>query len=152
MIDSDDVLLLREVRAGSGFGPARPRPPVGAQLPPSREVVTTYRLAAPADAAFLDLFDRALVPAAAAAGARLHAAYATEYGANNFPRLPVREGEHVFVWIAGFDDQASCERYQQALASSPRWRERVLPELSPRLIGPPEVRRLAPAARSLARD
>jgi hypothetical protein len=28
--------------------------------------------------------------------------FATERSANNYPRLPVREGEGVFVWLAGF--------------------------------------------------
>ena len=154
MIDSDDVLLLREARPGSGFGaPTQPRAPVGAQAAAdARVIVTTYSFAGPAGAAFLDFFERTLAPAAAQAGAKLLAAYASEYSANNFPRLPVREGENVFVWVAGFDSQAEFERYPQALAESPHWRDEVQPTLSQWLSKPAAVHRLVPAARSLVRD
>lgn len=154
MIDSDDVLLLRETRPGSGFGAATlPRAPVGAQAAAqTRAIVTTYSLAAAVGPDFLDFFERTLAPAAAEAGAKLLAAYATEHSANNFPRLPVREGENVFVWVAGFDDQAAFERYPQALAQSPRWRDEVQPKLSQWLNKPAAAHRLAPATRSLVRD
>lgn len=154
MIDSDNVLLLHEARPGSGFAPAsEPRPPVGAQaVSRACVIVTTYAFATPADAAFLDFVDRTLAPAATAAGANVLAAYATEHSANNFPRLPVREAENVFVWVAGFDSQDEAERYQQALASSLRWRDEVRPKLSQWLIEPPAVRRLVPAARSLTHE
>jgi hypothetical protein len=154
MADSDDVLLLREALPGSGFGAAtQPRAPVGVQATPSAlAIVTTYSFAAPVDEAFLDFFDRTIAPAATLAGAKVLAAYASEHSANNFPRLPVREGENVFVWVAGFGSQADFERYRQALADSPRWRDDVQPKLSQCMSGPPAVRRLVPAARSLVRD
>jgi len=154
MIDSDDVLLLREALPGSGFGAAtQPRAPVGAQAMPSAlAIVTTYSFAAPVDEAFLDFFDLTIAPAARLAGAKVLAAYAAEHSANNFPRLPVREGENVFVWVAGFGSQAEFERHQRALADSPHWRDEVQPKLSQWLSGPPAVRRLVPAARSLVRD
>lgn len=154
MIDSDDVLLLREARPGSGFGAAtQPRAPVGAPATEqTRVIVTTYSFVEPVDAALLDFFERTLAPAAAQAGAKLLAAYATEHSANNFPRLPVREGENAFVWAAGFDSQADFERYQQALTDSPRWRDEVQPKLSQWLSKPPAEHRLVPAARSLVRD
>lgn len=154
MIDSDDVLLLREARPGSGFGAAtQPRAQVGAQAAaPARAIVTTYSLAARVESGFLDFFERTLAPAAVAAGAKLLAAYATEHSANNFPRLPVREGENAFVWVAGFDSRADFERYRQALTDSPRWRDEVQPKLSQWLSKPPAEHRLVPAARSLVRD
>lgn len=154
MIDSDDVLLLHEARPGSGFAPAtQPRPPVGAKATsPARVIVTTYAFAEPVDAAFLDFFEHTLAPAATAAGAKLLAAYATEHSTNNFPPLPVREGENVFVWVAGFATPADHDRYLVALAQSRRWRDEVRPVLSAQLIKSPAVRRLVPAARSLPRD
>ncbi len=154
MLDSDNVLLLREARAGSGFAPAsQPRAAIGTSpAAPPLVVVTTYSFAEAADADFIDFFESTLVPGITAAGAKLLAAYATEQSANNFPRLPVREGENVFVWVAQFDSQAGYERYRRAIDASPHWRDAVQPELSRRLIAPPAVRRLAPAARSLVRD
>jgi quinol monooxygenase YgiN len=154
MIDSDNVLLLREARPGAGFAAAtQPRPPVGAPAtaPQSRVIVTVYTFAEPVDAAFLDFFERALAPAATAAGAKVLAAYASEHGANDFPRLPVREGENVFVWVAGFANQGEYERCLGALARSPQWRDPVQSQLSRWLAKPAEVRYLAPAARSLVR-
>lgn len=154
MIDSDDVLLLHEATPGSGFAPAtHPRPLVDAATrSQARVIVTTYSFAEPVDAAFLEFFEHRLLPGAVDAGATLLAAYVTEHGANNFPNLPVREGENVFVWVAGFDTQADYDRYLAALSLSPRWQDDVQPALSSRLIKPPSVHRLVPAARSLARS
>ncbi|WP_199753512.1 NIPSNAP family protein [Luteimonas cucumeris] len=151
MIDSDNVLLLREARPGSGFAPARsPRPPIDARAStPAMVCVTTYSFGRPVDDAFLDFFEQAIAPAATRAGAKLLAAYASEHGHNDFPQLPVREGENVFVWVAAFASQADHERHFQALSHSPRWRDEVQPHLSRCLVKPAEVRRLTPAARSL---
>lgn len=152
MIDSSNVLLLRPARAGSGFALGG-----GDQLPPGANmgggglvVATIYHFAAPVGADFLAFFERSLAPAVTEAGATLLASFVTENSVNTFPALPVRDGEHVFVWFAGFADQAAYERHLTALAQSPRWRE-ALEELARRLKGPPEVRRLAPTARSRLR-
>ena len=39
------------------------------------------------------------------------ATFTTEYAENTFPALPVRAGEHAFVWFARFDDQAALDRH-----------------------------------------
>lgn len=150
MLDSENVLLLREAWPGSGFPSVRQaRAPVGA--PPRTQalvVVTTYALVKPVDGAFVAFFRDTLAPRAETAGARLHAVFVSEQSANNFPRLPVRP-EHVLAWVASFEDEAAYERYRQAIASDPRWRDEVSPVLAQRLIWPADVRRLRPAARSL---
>ena len=150
MIDSDNVLLLHEARPGSGFALPPSRAALGANTRSGLLVATIYALAAPVDAAFLDFYDAQLAPAARAAGAHVLASYATEHSANNFPRLPVREGEEVFVWVASFANQAGYDAYLATLEHSPAWRE-VIDELTPRLRGPSEVHRLEAAARSLVR-
>ncbi|MFF7455851.1 NIPSNAP family protein [Kitasatospora sp. NPDC008115] len=76
MVDSDDVLLLR----GPGFTPA---PGVSAAL------VTVCHPASPE--AFDAYAERHL-------GAH-HALHRTEHAVNDFPALPVREGEEVRVWF-----------------------------------------------------
>ncbi|MGH8032648.1 MAG: NIPSNAP family protein [Luteimonas sp.] len=151
MIDSDNVLLLREARPGSGFAAATaPRPRIDAPATSTaRVVVTTYAFAAAVDDAFLDFFDATMAPQIAATGARLLATYASADSANNFPRLPVREGEHVFVWVAAFDGDAAVARHAAFVRSSLYWRDAVEARLSQWLIAPAEVRRLMPAARSL---
>lgn len=150
MLDSDNVLLLREAWPGSGFGPSpSPRPPVGA-VPSSPAVVAVnaYALVAPADTAFVDFFRDVLAPRARAAGASVLASFVSEERENNFPRLPVRR-EHVFVWVASFADADAYARYAAALEADPAWRRDVAPVLARRLIWPAEMRLLSPAARSL---
>jgi hypothetical protein len=81
----------------------------------------------------------------------VNAYFVTESSPNTFPKLPVREGEHVFVWFMRFADQASYERHRAALARSKAWRSNVEPELARRLKGASEVLKLSPTARSLWR-
>jgi hypothetical protein len=79
MLDSDDVLLLREIVAVPVFDR-------GTANPESVLYATVWYWAGP----FLDPTER---PNDTLAVLR------TEYAANNFPRLPVREGEHALVWL-----------------------------------------------------
>ena len=151
MIDSDNVLLLRPAAPASGFALDDARPAITAVETPSGLVVATvYAFDAPVDVDFLDFFARELRPAFAAAGARVVASFATESATNTFPRLPVREGEHVFAWFARFDDVAAYEGYRATLAATPGWRD-IAGALSRQLQAPPEVLRLAPTRRSLLR-
>lgn len=150
MIDSDDVRLLRPARPGSGFAlDDADRPPPGATaVPPGLFVATIYTLAAPAADGFADVFQRAVVPELVASGAPPLALFETEPAANGFPRLPVREGEHAFVWFARFADPAAHGRHVTALEGSRQWRDVVRPALGRHLSAPVEVWRLTPTARS----
>jgi hypothetical protein len=69
-------------------------------------VATLYSLDAPVEARFVEFFEGHIRPRFEEAGGRLLAYFVTEPAANNFPRLPVREGEHVFVWFASFASEA----------------------------------------------
>jgi hypothetical protein len=132
MIDSDNVLLLRPAWPGSGFASDGVRAPRGATSSPEGFVIATiFSLAAPATDELVAAFRRAIPALAAEAKA---AAFVTESRANTFPALPVREGEHVFVWFALFEDKASAPELPAELAA--------------RLPKPPEVLRLIPTARS----
>jgi hypothetical protein len=85
MLDSDDVLLLREI----------------VPLPPRADRGDGVLTAAlwfrdrPFDDEFGDWF--------AGQDTGAVAVLSTEYAANDFPALPVREGEHAFVWFARHD-------------------------------------------------
>ncbi|MCP2329415.1 hypothetical protein HDA40_007922 [Hamadaea flava] len=79
MLDSDDVLLLREILAVPVFDR-------GAASPESVLHATVWYWAGPFP-------DPAEIPKDTLAVLR------TEYAANDFPRLPVREGEHALVWL-----------------------------------------------------
>ena len=80
MIGSDNVLLLRPARPGSGF--AEIARPAETTLDRDRRAgllaATIYYLAQPADVAFLEFFERQLAPALRKAGASIDACYTTE--------------------------------------------------------------------------
>ncbi|WIN00363.1 NIPSNAP family protein [Actinoplanes oblitus] len=84
MVDSDDVLLLRAIVAP----PASPR---DAGRPGTVLTATIWYRERPFDEEFTRWFTGQQRDAGAV--------FATEYAENNFPRLPVREGEHAFVWF-----------------------------------------------------
>src|SRR5215470_2275812 len=93
MIDSDNVLLLRPARDGAGVPLAERRR--GARSAAARRIVVTINpLARPADLRRIACFESVIAPALEDAGAHVLGYYVTETSSNNFPRLPVREGEH----------------------------------------------------------
>lgn len=150
IVDSDDVLLLRPARAGSGFAtPSAPRPSLHASTK-GQDLLEAgiCSLDAAADEGFLERFERDLVPRLTSAGAELIGVYVTEASANTYPRLPVREGEHVLVWFAHFDDVDAHHRYEAALLADTAWREAVAQSLLHGLKQPPQRMRLSPTARS----
>src|SRR5947209_5674351 len=87
--------------------------------------------------------------AASATCPRGRARFESEYAKNEFPALPVREGEHAFVWFSRFASALDHERHLLELRRSGEWRETVEPELARRLASPPQVLRLEPTTRSL---
>lgn len=151
MIASDNVRLLRPVNVASGFEPASVnRPSVGAtSVPSGLTVVTIYTIVPHASAGFVDFFDRMVAPEMIASGAPPRAALETEPNENTFPRLPVREGEHAFVWFAEFDDVRAYERHLGRLRASREWSEWKRALLQERLCAPVERWRLNRTARSL---
>lgn len=153
MISWDDVLLLRPAFPGCGFASVGERPSPGTEepKPPGLVTATVYPLAAPSDDGFAGFFEGALAPALAESGAAVLAAFATEPSPNAYPRLPVREGEQVFVWFARFADRAAYAAHVAALAGTERWQNGLAAELADLLEAPPEVRLLAPTPRSRLR-
>lgn len=153
MIDSDNVLLLRPVSENAGFDlRGAMRSPIGTQDASNELIVATiYAFEAPVDADFLAFFAREVEPALRESGAPPIARLVTEYAANTFPALPVREGEHVFVWFAAFVDHAAYALHIAALTRASHWRESIAPSLARRLLQPAQTLRLAPTARSLLR-
>jgi hypothetical protein len=153
MVDVDNVLLLRPVSAHTGFpAPAADRPPVTHTAPPSSLVlVTIYYGDRPFDEEFLCFFEERVRPRLIETGAAPLACFQTEYAENNFPALPVREGEHVFVWFARFAGPDQLDRHLEALNQSPQWTKEAQSALSARLVAVPQQLRLAPTARSLLR-
>jgi quinol monooxygenase YgiN len=149
MVDSDNVLLLRPASAGSGLPMTEaPLAPREAQGPGKGLVIANIvylRSATPGS--FVEFFDKEIKPEWTKRGGSVVAELATETSANNFPRLPVREGERVFVWLGTYANQRAYEEHRHALAQSADWRE-LSGKLSLWTHQPVEVLRLQPTARS----
>jgi NIPSNAP protein len=156
MIDSDNVLLLRPVEPAGGFlvpDRAAAEAPVAGTVGANDALVTAtvYLLRAPASDAFVEFFDSRLGPVMAAAGAPPIARFRTEYARNEFPRLPVREGEHAFVWFSSFASIEAHDRHRLALARALAENPAIAAELERLCASPPQQLRLSPTARSLLR-
>lgn len=144
MVDCDDVLLLRPARPGSGFrldgSVRRALGEVGCGIVEA----TVLNLEPGSDAdEVLVRFDEVVLPAVAASGGTMLAYFLTEPSENTFPALPVREGESVLVWFAGFAHGKSEEHVWR----SARAVTRAVRALEP--VGLPQALRLAPSSRSL---
>jgi hypothetical protein len=150
MIDSDNVLLLRLAHPTSGFSLTQEhRPPPGSGA--TREgfvTATIYSFDAPVNSNFISYFENTIQPVLMEAGAPILAYFVTEDSPNTFPALPVREGENVFVWFAGFREEEAYERHIAELAESKVWKEEILKSLKRRLKRKPEILRLSPTSRS----
>jgi hypothetical protein len=150
MADGSDVLLLRPVDAEAGFAHdpgRRPRRFAAERRGEAGFVVAMiHSFARPLaeDDPFHARFRAEVAPALAVTGAPLLAELVTETAPNPFRRLPVREGEHVFVWFAAYPDRAT-ER------ASARMLSRLLPNLRPLSRSDPVRLVLAPTRRSALR-
>ncbi|GAA4446343.1 NIPSNAP family protein [Phytohabitans houttuyneae] len=123
MVDSDDVLLLKP--AGPVWElPAERRP----QGTPAVLTASIAHLPSPVTQDFRDFFAAEVAPLAP-----VIARFETEYAENTFPDLPVRTGEHVWVWFTRGDVSPG------------------VPALEKWLTGPVQTLRLTPTARSLLR-
>ena len=152
MVDSDDVRLLRPafaVPTPALTYAARPAHDADA-LCQELVIAAIYSLDPPAEDAFLDTFEQTVTPSLAAAGASVLGSFVTERSVNTFPRLPVREGENVFVcfWSPP-DPTASAEELALLLRSGSS--DGTDTEASPPSKGNPSVWRLLPTRRSRLR-
>lgn len=140
MLNSDNVLLLRSARGtrpfASDFG--------------STGVVTISicSLAPGRSQDFAALWEEKCQPLLEASGSRIDATFTTEPTANGFPRLPVREGETVFVWVSAFPDEAHRHASDLALAQNGEWTRTAFPWLDAQLWRPLETAVLTPTRRS----
>jgi hypothetical protein len=144
MLDSDDVLLLRPVQGFALDGAARPAS--GERTPAGLVTVTICPLAPAAAKGLARDFESHVRPQLQRHGARVLASFVTEPARNTFPRLPVREAEFVFVWLAAFADVTMQAAHRAACADDP-----VIDAWIHRLEAMPETLRLTPTPRSLLR-
>ena len=145
ILDSGNVLLLHPARSDSGFKlKTGARPPRGSTTPQDGFVaVTICYFDGSVTNEFIEYFESTLQPALQEAGASILAYFVTEDSPNTYPRLAIREGEHVFVWFAGFRESEAFA----AMLKSKAWKE-ISKSLSQHVSGEPEVLRLTPTPRS----
>ncbi|HLP66065.1 MAG TPA: NIPSNAP family protein [Rhizobium sp.] len=150
MVNSDNVLLLRPAGSVRPFAhnlerqEELERPEASGLI-----VVNTCSLAPGTEDEFARFFEEAALPILRDAGARIDAAFVTERSVNGFPRLPVREGETVFVWFECHRDAESAARFQETLSQNVHWIGDVFPPMDGKCWRRMEVARLAPTSRSL---
>jgi hypothetical protein len=137
MVNSDNVLLLKP--AGN-LQPFRHRPPATPELASHRScpgtiVITTCPLAPHTEADFAALFESEVCALLTRAGARIEATFDVERAANTFARLPVRDGETVFLWVSAFTDGAALNHDHETLGHNARWTSIVFPKLDERMGG-----------------
>lgn len=147
MIDSGNVLLLRPAWPGSGVSThelQRPAPG-GVVVTAGMLDASIFYLHQAADDELLAFCRQSVSPVLTHGGARVLGWYVSETAPNNFPRLPVREGEHVLVGLAMFDSLPAFD----AFVRSGVWSREVQPLLDRWLVRPTEAHRLAATTRSV---
>lgn len=149
MVNSDNVLLLRP--AGAGPELSAREPPGVVEQAGSVVIATTCFLAPRTDTAFAAFFANTVRPLLVQAGVKITAELVSEHSPNTFPRLPVREGETVFVWFSSFPDLSSYAAFVKELARSKSWTTEVLPEMNRRTWRANEILRLCPTPNSRLR-
>ena len=107
LVDSDDVLLVRPV---SELG----RPAEG----PSFVAMWQHLERQPLSAARGEALRTQVAAAVDGAGGRVLVTFATDPVENNYPRHPIRTGEHGLLWLATFDHPRQIEI---AGFPAPRW-------------------------------
>ena len=146
MVDSDNVLLLRPVRLGTGFDVrGLHRPARGTrQKSASYAGVAIFMLREAAAGATVEQFERTTLGQLERTARRI-AYFVTDEHANDFPRLPIRSGEWAFVVTGICDTDEALAQWKRTLAES------QLPDALRAQIIEVEHLRLQPAARSLYR-
>ena len=144
MTGSDNVLLLRPLDRPSRLALDSSRRPRFQASTEAAAVVTICLLQPGTAASFRSHFESEIEPALRKAGANVRAKFVTEHSENNYPRLPVRKGDEVFVWLSLFADERARDEHLgridlQALTAG-------------HLTARPETHRLQPTSRSLLPD
>jgi hypothetical protein len=147
MVDSGNVLLLRP------FTQPQPAHTASRPLPHGDSLIrlSVHYLRETDALRFAQFFEAHYAPRVESRGVPILGRFISETAANNFPRLPVRERESVFVWMARLETEAAEQRLSAALAADSGWRDAAAEEILPALRAKPEILRLWPTATSALR-
>ena len=136
MLNSDNVLLLKAA------GPARSF--VGEYGATGVITISICSLAPGRAADFAAGWESNCRSILEACGARIDATFITDQSVNGFPRLPVRQGATVFVWVSAFLDEAHYHAHNEALRKWREWTLTAFPWLDAQLWRPVETAVLTP--------
>jgi hypothetical protein len=143
ILDSDNVLLLKPATPNDGFpAPSKDRN--------KDEIIgATIHYIANVDAqAFVTAFDREILPRITDLGAKPIARLVTEESPNNFPRLPIRDRDRVFIWYARWPNVDAEASFASRFAKLSGWRDAIPEPVLPAVMRKPERLRLAPTTTS----
>src|SRR5258708_38635766 len=134
MLDSANVLLLRPLPKSAGvLAPQRPTPTGIVRI-------CIHNLAEVPSQVFAEFFESTMRPIITEAGGTVLAALISETQPNDFPALPVREHESVFLWLTRFADAGGETNFAQLLARQSGLRDPGPESFSPApLPQPPEL-------------
>jgi hypothetical protein len=144
MLDTDNVLLLKPAAPGQGLT-VDARPSAGAA---DVFVITIHYIGAVDSSAFAQAFDQAVLPELVTAGVNPLARLVSEEAPNDFPRLPVREHERVFAWLARWTSLAQADAFATKLSARNGWRDSLPEAVLPAFMRKPERLRLTATAKS----
>ncbi len=142
MLDSDNVFLLKSA-SEEAFAVRSP-------VDTSNAIygVMIHYLGETSGARFSEFFDATVAPLLRMMNVSPVAKLITETAPNNFPRLPIREGDSVFLWIARWSNEHEHHDFVAKYHQSTGWRDTVPADVLPALMQKPELLRLQPTLKS----
>lgn len=152
MVNSDNVLLLSPATMVANFQrAAAERPACGSTAESSALFLCTIYYTAPGHGeAFAEFFENEMRSPLQERGASILATFLSNHNTNTFPRLPVREGETVFVSLLRFSTPQAYATHLGLLTASNKWTGSIEPQIRQRAWRAETVR-LSPTSRSLLR-
>jgi hypothetical protein len=146
MVDSDNVLLLRPASPGQGLSDHAPTNAASGIY-----TATIHYLGGVDAAQFAGFFNHAVLPLLTAADVHPIARLVTEESSNNFPRLPIREHDRTFIWLAQWANPNDYDAFIAFFRTLSGWRDVATESVLPALMRKPERLRLMPTASSQMR-
>jgi hypothetical protein len=144
MVDSDNVLLLRPASSSADFRSSAPHAAKSTAI----YGATIYYLGGVDEAEFSRFFSDAIAPRLNAAGVHPIATLTTDEVPNNFPKLPVRERDRIFLWMARWPSEEDCSSFLKQMRAWSGWRDKAPEAVLPAVMRKPEQLRLKPTPRS----
>jgi hypothetical protein len=142
MLDSSNVLLLR-IALGQAFVANTGDRSEGAVYG-----VVMHYLRSTESTRFAAFYEDKIAPRLRAMSVSPIAILEIETATNNFPRLPVRERDNAFVWIARWPNEQAHRDFVSKYHNWSGWRDSAAAEVLPALMEKPEILRLEPTPRS----